>query len=671
MKLTQRILIVLFLLMCLSSAVFCQDETTLLRTILRYTNPQKRIDALNAFLAVYPSSPLASRGYFGLFTAYLEAGKNDSALQVAPKCVASLPGPNQGQMAMMIAEALTEKNIGPDTVESYVHTAELWAREQNRAELATILHVKADILSKRGEYAEAEKLEQEALQSEPNNPDFLYKLGMYQESSGRTYEALRTLVRSILCGNSTEAPREFTELVTRGKTESEAQRMKESVINEIIRAHIDTTKPENIIGARSTAAALMARTGVELAKAREWATRAAKSPERGEPVEISIVHQQNLALVSSAENKHTEATVILGAVADLVDPWNEEFWYMLGQEYEKIGKNEKAKDSYLNALIGVKTQRLLSSYTSLTDEDKRSPSQIDSAIEVKRRTLTNFQPGHASSTKSKTGKVVLAELFTGSECGPCQAADRAFDYLSEYYPRETLVILENHLHIPQPDPMTNSDSWDRYVSYGGNFGTPTVIIDGIQEIVGGGPLYLGKNRFSVYDHFIKRAMGETPPLIIEGSATLTNGTIGVDLRLKPAKQMRSTAISARLHIALVEKSIDYTGGNGISRHAFVVRKVIDGGRGMAVRVPDNGSSITRSITLAEVGQGIRSYLDTVSHHPSWRPSFANFGGWRTRPDTIDPLNIAIVAWIQNPDSREVLQAFYCDIEASRQNTPAK
>jgi hypothetical protein len=96
--------------------------------------------------------------------------------------------------------------------------------------------------------------------------------------------------------------------------------------------------------------------------------------------------------------------------------------------------------------------------------------------------------------------------------------------------------------------------------------------------------------------------------------------------------------------------------------------VIDGGRGMAVKVSNDGSTITRRITLSEIEQGIRSYLDTVSHHPSWRPSFANFPGWKTRPDTIDPSNIAVVAWIQNPESKEVLQAFFCDVEASRQNT---
>jgi tetratricopeptide (TPR) repeat protein len=571
-------------------------------------------------------------------------------------------------MYMMVAEALAENNTGLDTAKKYIIAAETWAREKKRPELANILHVKAEIHSKNGNYTEAEELEREALQNEPTNADFLYKLGIYQESYGRTYEALRSLARSILFGNSTKALQEFDSLVTRGKTESETQLMKESIVNEIVRAYVDTTKPENIIEARSTAAALMARTGVNLTKAREWAASAAKSPEKGESIETYITYQQNLALVSCAENKFTEAAVILGAVADLVDPWNEEFWYVLGQAYEKTGKKEQAKDSYLNALIGGKTQRLMNAYTTLTVDGERSTAQIDSAIENKRQTLTDFQPGHVTSKKSKTDKVVLAELFTGSECGPCQAADRAFDYLSEYYPRKTLVILENHLHIPQPDPMTNSDSWDRYMSYGGNFGTPTVIIDGTHKVVGGGPMYLGKNRFTVYDHFIKRAMSETPPVIIEGNATLTDGRIAVDIQIKPSKQIHLTALSVRLHIALVEKSIDYTGGNGISRHTFVVRKVIDGGRGMALKVSDSGSTITRRIKLSEVEQGIRSYLDTVSRHPSWRPSFEYFQGWKTRPDTIDPSNIAIVAWIQDPESKEVLQAFFCDVKAFRQNT---
>jgi hypothetical protein len=219
--------------------------------------------------------------------------------------------------------------------------------------------------------------------------------------------------------------------------------------------------------------------------------------------------------------------------------------------------------------------------------------------------------------------------------------------------------------------MTNPDTWDRYVSYGGNFGTPTVIIDGTQKIIGGGPLYLGRNRFNVYDHFIRRESGKTPPATIEGNALLSEGKITVEIGITPAKKNHQNPLPVRLHIALVEKSIGYAGGNGISTHAYVVRKIIDGIKGVSMKLSGNGEKITRSIELAQVERELRGYLDTVSRHPSWRPSFVNFPGWKIRPDTINPANIAVVAWIQDPESQEILQAFFCDVEPFRRDASTK
>ena len=60
-------------------------------------------------------------------------------------------------------------------------------------------------------------------------------------------------------------------------------------------------------------------------------------------------------------------------------------------------------------------------------------------------------------------RVVLLELFTGAECGPCVAADLAFDALSDVYRTTELITLEYHLHIPRPDPLTGRDSVTRSV----------------------------------------------------------------------------------------------------------------------------------------------------------------------------------------------------------------
>src|SRR5262249_28259485 len=44
-------------------------------------------------------------------------------------------------------------------------------------------------------------------------------------------------------------------------------------------------------------------------------------------------------------------------------------------------------------------------------------------------------------------RVILVELFTGAECGPCVAADRGFDALGAAYRPTELIALQYHLHI--------------------------------------------------------------------------------------------------------------------------------------------------------------------------------------------------------------------------------
>ena len=50
------------------------------------------------------------------------------------------------------------------------------------------------------------------------------------------------------------------------------------------------------------------------------------------------------------------------------------------------------------------------------------------------------------------------ELFTGAQCPPCVAADVAFDVLEKTYKPADLVLIQYHLHIPGPDPLTNAAS---------------------------------------------------------------------------------------------------------------------------------------------------------------------------------------------------------------------
>src|SRR5207253_3126066 len=80
-------------------------------------------------------------------------------------------------------------------------------------------------------------------------------------------------------------------------------------------------------------------------------------------------------------------------------------------------------------------------------------------------------PLHAEpylKTAARTDRAVLAEVFTGSGCPPCVAADLAFDVALERYSRNDVVVLMYHQHIPRPDPMTNPATLARAKFYNVN-----------------------------------------------------------------------------------------------------------------------------------------------------------------------------------------------------------
>ena len=117
-----------------------------------------------------------------------------------------------------------------------------------------------------------------------------------------------------------------------------------------------------------------------------------------------------------------------------------------------------------------------------------------------------FEPGVYEGEASPT--VVLGELFTGADCGPCLAADFAFDGLIEHYPDTELAVLEYHLHIPRPDPMTNAASLARKEYYGVN-STPQAPCERMRN-----PAVVGSSAIGMVSASAGAAQNSTVPAII-------------------------------------------------------------------------------------------------------------------------------------------------------------
>src|SRR5262249_1815173 len=124
--------------------------------------------------------------------------------------------------------------------------------------------------------------------------------------------------------------------------------------------------------------------------------------------------------------------------------------------------------------------------------------------------VPNFKPTAYEGRKSKSNdRVALMELFTGAECPPCVAADVGFDGLIKTYKPTDVVLLQYHLHIPGPDPLTNADTEARAKYYPELRGTPSTFFNGKAEYGGGGPMANSENKYKEYRSVIDQDL-ETP-----------------------------------------------------------------------------------------------------------------------------------------------------------------
>src|SRR5262249_19683247 len=105
-----------------------------------------------------------------------------------------------------------------------------------------------------------------------------------------------------------------------------------------------------------------------------------------------------------------------------------------------------------------------------SDEAKKYAAMV-TKLEAKdlaedEKTTLGFTPEPFKGRKGKSDRTALLELFTGAECPPCAAADLACDALVKAFTPKDVIVLQYHLHVPAPDPMTSPDGMDRVgVSY--------------------------------------------------------------------------------------------------------------------------------------------------------------------------------------------------------------
>jgi hypothetical protein len=289
--------------------------------------------------------------------------------------------------------------------------------------------------------------------------------------------------------------------------------------------------------------------------------------------------------------------------------------------------------------------------TALKKEGKEDYTKVAASVDALERDLYKehskdalpFTPDKFGGRKDKSDRAVLVELFTGAQCPPCVAADLAFDALGKAYSPKEVVLLQYHLHIPGPDPLTNPGTLARLKYYSKEVeGTPTILFNGKAEAGGGGFVPHAKAKYVEYRQVVDPLLEKPAPVKLEATAVrkgdkihITATASGVD---KPGDKVR-------LRLALIEEWVRYRGGNGLSYHHHIVRDLPGGAEGLALTKETGKQEAT--VDVDALRTKLVTYLEEFAKNEGPFPSSSWPLGLR---------DLRVVAFVQNDETKEVLQA---------------
>ncbi len=396
-------------------------------------------------------------------------------------------------------------------------------------------------------------------------------------------------------------------------------------------------------------------------------------PDRPEALDAA---QYLLRTASTAKVTPEEAGKLLKIVDQLSAPHGQRFHRLQVVQMAQLLANQPGMESAVLSVVEplVKTMKadekpsmqvsLLSLYRkALSKSDRKEEMKaLDDRLAILEgeldkeylATVPPFKPAaFAGRTNKSANRVAVLELFTGAQCPPCVAADVAFDALEKAYPEKDLVLIQYHMHIPGPDPMTNPDCiarWDYYrQSFGQQIrGTPSTLFNGRPEAGGGGGMTAAENKYKQYTGIIDPLLEKETPLRIQGEAKRAGDQLEIHVALSGAEP---DADQVRLRLFVVEEAVRYVGSNQLRFHHHVVRAMPGGAQGEVVK--DKSLKHSAKLDLNQLRHKLNQYLDDYAANTRPFPSDA-------RP--LDFNHLKVIAIVQHDGTKEILQAAYLPIQ---------
>lgn len=277
------------------------------------------------------------------------------------------------------------------------------------------------------------------------------------------------------------------------------------------------------------------------------------------------------------------------------------------------------------------------------------------------RSAVPFTPEPAKARKGEGNRVLLVELFTGVMCPPCVAADVAFDALLQSHKPADVVLLQYHMPIPGPDPLTNRSAETRFKFYDLE-GTPSVVLNGkpiLQARIGQdgrptGPVFGGLKQGGKesYQNLVQALDGQLeskPGAHISLSAKQEADTINIHADVTDVSRPGD---SVRLRLVLVEDVVHFAGSNGQRLHHHVVRAFPGGVDGLALK--QASAQRDARVNISELQKSLNEYLAGEKFDEDSRP--------------LELKRLKVVAFVQDDATKEVLQAAQVDVGGSHPQT---
>lgn len=625
--------------------------------IMQTEEPSARLSLIEDFLQTYPESR------YRISVLMQGVGTSAAIDPAAPRVLeyaeryreayAALGQPTSAALAQAYAaRLLAEAGAFLDTAGEWAEGALTLLPEdtspRGRNTLANVLDVAALVASARGETDRAVERERQALGLSPSSAPYRLTLAGYLLDAGRADEAAPLVGRALLeLPTYPDGPAVLDRLV---EAQGGGPGYRDRLLAEAADALI--AEAEDPQAARLAIAGGLAQLGALKDRVIEYAGGIGPEAGAAELLQARIA----LAQVYASEQDWTRVREYLEPVRRLASPYDTEFHLAYGRALEGLGRDQEAVEAYLAGTAMFDREPVLERLIPLW---VRLHGSQDGLAEAKQAFVARLEDWEVDGTfevpRRHNGRVVLAELFTGAECPPCVASDLAYDNLIAYYPDEVLAVLVYHLHIPGPDPMTNPDTEARMAYYGREIvrGTPTSIIDGSDHSVGGGGAAAAASRFGTYSWSIEQALGQAPGVTIDLRASRRGRTVSARADVRPARGVSLEGRDLRLRMVLAERIVHYTGGNGVAEHRMVVRHLLGGPDGLAVASTGRTRS-EQSVDLVVLEDELLGYLDQWEEANA--RSFRDGGGFRAKTNKVADEDLFVVAFVQDQETREVLQA---------------